>query len=88
MDGVPLDELDPEWYRSQIGYVEQEPKLFDLPIGENIGYGTPGRGREDLERAAEEANALRFVRDLPDDLERTKQDAAGGQLPFLRTVYN
>ena len=69
VDGVPLDELDPEWYRSQIGYVEQEPKLFDLPIGENIGYGTPGRGREDLERAAEEANALRFVRDLPDDLE-------------------
>ena len=27
-DGVPIDELDVEWYRSQIGYVEQVNQLI------------------------------------------------------------
>ena len=52
-DGVPIDELDVTWYRSQIGYVEQEPKLFDLPVGENIGYGSRLPGKEGAEAEGE-----------------------------------
>jgi len=76
-DGVPIETIDPEWYRSQIGYVEQEPKLFDLPIGENVEYGarewTEGEivpiDKVAVENAAREANALEFIEDLPEYLD-------------------
>jgi ATP-binding cassette subfamily B (MDR/TAP) protein 9 len=99
-DGVPIDQLDAKWYRSQIGYVEQEPKLFELPVGENIGYGLPSsspssdnqqqQAQEDtnmminktaVEKAAREANALEFVKKLPDYLDTWigNSSLSGGQ---------
>jgi len=65
-DGVPIQSLDPKWYREQIGYVEQEPKLFELPVGENISYGSDWVSRDDIAKAAREANAAQFVSKLPD----------------------
>ncbi|KAJ3169077.1 Multidrug resistance protein 1 [Geranomyces variabilis] len=41
VDGVPLTSLDLEDWREQIGYVGQEPVLFDATILENIAYGSP-----------------------------------------------
>ncbi|KAI8815731.1 P-loop containing nucleoside triphosphate hydrolase protein [Fimicolochytrium jonesii] len=41
IDGVPLTSLDLEDWREQIGYVGQEPVLFDATILENIAYGSP-----------------------------------------------
>ncbi|CAG9788382.1 unnamed protein product [Diatraea saccharalis] len=39
LDGVDIRELDPVWLRSHIGYVSQEPVLFNGSIKENILYG-------------------------------------------------
>lgn len=45
LDGVPLTELDAGWYRSQIGVVAQDPRLFSNTIAANITYGCPGKSQ-------------------------------------------
>jgi len=39
LDGVDLREYDLEWLRYQIGYVGQEPRLFEGTIKDNILIG-------------------------------------------------
>ncbi|MBZ3882529.1 ATP-binding cassette sub-family B member 10, mitochondrial [Sciurus carolinensis] len=68
LDGHDIRQLNPAWLRSKIGTVSQEPVLFSCSIAENIAYGadcpslvTP----EQVERAAEAANAASFIRNFP-----------------------
>lgn len=39
LDGFDIRELNIQWLRSNIGFVSQEPVLFNLSIKENILYG-------------------------------------------------
>ncbi|CAK9004639.1 unnamed protein product [Durusdinium trenchii] len=39
LDGVPIDDLDPRWFRSLFGVVPQEPRLFTATVWENIALG-------------------------------------------------
>lgn len=39
IDGVNIKSLNVRWWRQQIGYVGQEPKLFSGSIRENIAFG-------------------------------------------------
>ncbi len=41
VDGVDLRQLDPVDFRSRIGFVTQEPRLFDATLRENIALGRP-----------------------------------------------
>ena len=41
VDGVDLSTVDAGWYRSRIGVVSQDPRLFSMTIRENIAYGLP-----------------------------------------------
>mmetsp|Transcript_17883 Transcript_17883/g.31282 ORF Transcript_17883/g.31282 Transcript_17883/m.31282 type:complete len:866 (+) Transcript_17883:171-2768(+) len=59
--GEDIRNLNVKWYRDQIGYVGQEPTLFDASIAENIAYGAPGATREEIEEAARQANAYDFI---------------------------
>ena len=43
--------------RQLIGYVPQEPYLYDVSVAENIRYGRPGASQEDIINAAKLANA-------------------------------
>ena len=53
--------------RAQIALVSQDVLLFDDTIAANIAYGAmAGASQEALERAAEAAHALDFIRELPD----------------------
>jgi ABC-type bacteriocin/lantibiotic exporter with double-glycine peptidase domain/CRP-like cAMP-binding protein len=64
-DGVDLRELRLRDLRRRIGYVLQEPYLFDDTIARNIAFGD---GEPELERvraAAELADATEFVERLP-----------------------
>lgn len=38
VDGVDLREIDSAWFRSQIGVVDQDPRLFAETIRSNIAY--------------------------------------------------
>lgn len=65
LDGHDIRGLNIQWLRSLIGIVEQEPVLFATTIAENIRYGRPGVSMEDIISAAKQANAYRFIMDLP-----------------------
>ncbi|MEQ8838035.1 MAG: ABC transporter ATP-binding protein, partial [Lacipirellulaceae bacterium] len=66
LDGRDLRELDVESYRSLIGIVEQDVFLFDGTIAANIGYANRNAGESEIRRAAEIANALEYIEDLPE----------------------
>ena len=51
---------------NQIGIVFQETILFSGTIEENVRYGKINATRQELERAAEAANATDFIKNFPD----------------------
>jgi len=61
LDGHDIRNLDPAWYRSQMGYVAQEPVLFACSIKENIAFGNEQVTQEQIEWAAKQANAYEFI---------------------------
>src|SRR5213593_1356540 len=52
--------------RSQISVVLQESVLLQASIAENIAYGRPAAHLEEIEAAAQAANADEFIRELPE----------------------
>eukprot|EP00923_Selenidium_pygospionis_P019513 GHVN01034127.1.p1 GENE.GHVN01034127.1~~GHVN01034127.1.p1 ORF type:complete len:529 (+),score=57.43 GHVN01034127.1:1287-2873(+) len=67
IDGRDIREYNVSWWRSQLGIVNQEPRLFSRTIRENIAYGLRGaRASEDqIIEAAKKANAHDFIVQLP-----------------------
>ena len=66
IDDMNLKDIDMEYYRSQIGFVQQEPLMFKDTIFNNIAYGSPNAHVEQVLRAADIANAHGFISRLPD----------------------
>jgi len=66
VDGVNIKEIDLKYYRSQIGYVQQDPMMFSDTIYNNISYGKPDAHVEEVIHAAEVANAHEFIARQPD----------------------
>ena len=66
LDGVDLREADPADLRARIGLVAQEPYIFSADAWENIRYGRPGAGDDEVRAAAEAAAATEFLVALPD----------------------
>ena len=60
--------------------VSQEPLLFNVSIGENIGYGKAGGATlDEIEDAAKDANAYSFISQLPEGFSTLVGDG-GSQL--------
>ncbi|CAF4263348.1 unnamed protein product [Adineta steineri] len=55
--------------RQNIGVVSQEPILFGISIYENIRFGKLNATRVEIEHAAEQANAHKFIMKLPNKYE-------------------
>ena len=66
IDGKNLRDIDMNYYRNQIGYVQQEPLMFKDTIFNNIAYGSANAHVEQIIRAADIANANDFICRLPD----------------------
>ena len=66
VDGHNIKELSLEYYRSKIGYVQQEPMMFSDTIFNNIAYGKPDAHVEEVIHAADIANAHEFIARQPD----------------------
>ena len=66
IDGMDVRNIRLEDLRAQIGIVLQEPVLFSGTIAENIGYGKPGAGLDEVMDAAKAANAHGFIVSRPD----------------------
>lgn len=67
LDGYKLSDISPYWLRSNVlGFIEQQPVLFGTSILENIRYGKPDAGEEDVYAAARLSQSHDFVTALPD----------------------
>ncbi len=67
LDGHELEALTLRSLRRNIAYVSQDVLLFNDTVAANIAYGDmAGAPRADIEAAAAAANALEFIRALPD----------------------
>jgi ATP-binding cassette subfamily B protein len=64
-DGIPYDELDVVSLRRGMGVVLQDPIIFQGSVADNIAYGHPDAGSDEIRRAAEWAMADDFIKALP-----------------------
>jgi len=65
LDGQPVQTLELGDLRKAIGLVSQEVFLFHGTVAENIAYGSFDASRSAIERAAQLAEASRFIEALP-----------------------
>jgi ATP-binding cassette subfamily B protein len=65
VDGHDLRTLDLLGYRRQLGYVPQEAFLFTGTVRDNIAYGRPDAGDDEVEAAARAVGAHVFIAELP-----------------------
>lgn len=65
VDEIPLVEYDLNSFRSRIGYVPQEPYLFQTTIRENLKWFNPIANDVDIHVACMTANAIDFINELP-----------------------
>lgn len=86
-DGVPYPELKVNWLRAQFGVVPQQTFLFAGTIRDNLRLGRSEATDEEVERAAEMANAKPFIDDSPDGMETVLGERgvrlSGGELQRL-----
>ena len=61
IDGVNIKELQLREYRQRVGYVGQEPVLFNTTIKENIKLGSPNVTDDQIITALKSSNAWEFI---------------------------
>ena len=95
LDGTDIRELRLQGYRKLFGIVSQEPLLFHTSLRENILYGRPDLGDEDMRRAARIAYAETFIEAMPKGYDTVVGDRglrlSGGQrqrIAIARAVVN
>jgi len=70
LDGVPLKQYRLASLRNQIALVTQHVVLFKDSVASNIAYGNLAHfSREQIRTAAEAANAMEFIEQLPEGLD-------------------
>jgi ATP-binding cassette, subfamily B, bacterial len=69
IDGADVRDVDLVSLRRAIAVVTDDPFLFSATVHDNIAYGRPDATREEVERAAEVAQAAGFIAELPQGYE-------------------
>jgi subfamily B ATP-binding cassette protein MsbA len=94
IDGHDIESVSLASLRRNIALVSQEVALFNDTVAANIAYGeAAGASRQEIERAAEAAHALEFIRAMPQGFDTLIGEngvrLSGGQrqrLAIARTV--
>lgn len=66
IDGVDIRDVTQESLHDAIAVVPQEPSLFHRSLRDNIAYGRPDATDEEIEAAAQKAQAHDFISALPE----------------------
>jgi len=95
IDGQDIRDYNLTELRGNMAIVPQEVLLFGGTIRENIEYGKPGAGEEEIIEAARQANALEFIERFPDKLDTMVGERgiqlSGGQrqrIAIARAILN
>jgi ATP-binding cassette subfamily B (MDR/TAP) protein 1 len=70
IDGIDIRDYNIGELRRQIGFVMQEPLLFNISIKDNILYGNDNATDLEVRQVAEQANALQFIESNIEDLDQ------------------
>ncbi len=79
VDGHPLDDIRRSDWLTNVSLVPQDPFLFQDSIRENVRYGKPDAGDEEVLEACQAAQLGSFLQSLPDGLD-TQVGEAGARL--------
>lgn len=79
LDGTDLRDLDDTTLRRNVVMVTQENFLFAGTIADNIRFGRPDAGDDQVRAAADAIGAATFIEALPDGFE-TQVESRGGRL--------
>ncbi|MFU2204245.1 ABC transporter ATP-binding protein [Streptococcus hyovaginalis] len=74
IDQTPIDDVDRQVLRQQMGMVLQETWLKSASVHDNIAYGKPDASREEVVLAAKAANAHFFIEQLPEGYDTFLED--------------
>lgn len=66
IDGIPLQQLALQHYRSQVSYIPQDVFLFSDTIANNISFGTGSNTEEEVKAAAVSASVHRDIQAFPE----------------------
>lgn len=77
IDGQDVRAVTRESLREGIAIVLQEPFLFSGTVAENIAYGRPDVGIDEIEQAALVVGAHDFIRELPDGYDTVLGEGGG-----------
>ncbi|MFZ1744994.1 MAG: ABC transporter ATP-binding protein [Nitrospirales bacterium] len=66
LDGYDIRHLPLFYLREQIGFVQQEPFLFNGTVRANLAYGDLSASHDQIEAVARAAQAHEFIQALPD----------------------
>ncbi len=69
IDNKPIEDYNPAWLRSQIGYVPQEVFLFSDTIANNIAFGSQDITIEKVHQAAKDADLYDNLMEFPEQFE-------------------
>ena len=87
MDGVDVTHAKASSWRDHFGVVSQESFLFNATVRENIAFGSPDAGPEEVVQAAKIANAAEFIEKLENGYDTNIGDQgyrlSGGQVQRL-----
>lgn len=87
VDGVETREMAQEHLRAKIGFVPQKAVLFAGTINENLRYGKEDATDDEIQRAADIAQATEFISQMPDRFDsliaQGGTNVSGGQMQRL-----
>ena len=83
VDGVDVRKYNILDLREVIGFVSQEPDMFDYSVKDNVLYGCPKASNEDIVHAVQLANANEFIEN--NCLNQTIIDEPGNLLHHMQS---
>ena len=83
IDGVDLRQIEINSLRNKMAVVTQDTFIFNTSVRNNIAYGIEDTDIATIQKAAQQANALEFILDMPEGFETQLGDRgvrlSGGQ---------
>jgi ATP-binding cassette, subfamily B, multidrug efflux pump len=83
VNGIDIRTISPERLRAKIGLVSQKTVLFSGSLKENLRYGKKDATDEEMQHAAEIAQASEFITEMPDGFDsliaQGGNNVSGGQ---------
>lgn len=96
VNGIPIEELDRNHFKGKIGYISQEPTIFNADIFDNVTFWAE-RTEENIVKfyeVMEKASMKKFLKDLPNGYEEllghNGMNISGGQkqrISIARELY-